>query len=454
MVISCVYFYFMLQSKEFIVVGAGPVGLSIAMLLKEQGYLVTIYEKRSDPRLNPEHGRSINLALSHRGFKTLALLGLENKIKTLLAIPMHGRLVHDLEGNTQLQPYSSDGKAIYSVSRAGLNNLLVTEAENKGLEIIFNSKCNGYDPAIKQLHFEGFSIAAEHKSIIACDGAFSPLRNSLKALPGFSHTEKKLEYGYKEFTIQSDASIWKIEKNALHIWPRKDFMLIALPNIDGSFTCTLFLRLKGEQSFERLNTPETAKEFFTHYFKDALPLMESFEEDLELNPVSNIFMETCFPWNLEDNVLLLGDAAHAIVPFYGQGLNAGLEDVSLLMEEIKNSETSNAFNSFPQNRKKDTDAIGELALQNFIEMRDLVTDETFLLKKKLESKIKKLYPDKWKTQYELVTFSDLPYSKAQTNGIENDKKLSVVLKNTQLTKHLLEETLTEQDMHSLSVIIL
>ncbi|MBC7390012.1 MAG: FAD-dependent monooxygenase, partial [Opitutaceae bacterium] len=436
-------------------VGAGPVGLSVSMLLLKKGHSVKIYDKRNDPRLNSESGRSINIALSNRGFKTLALLGLEEMIKSNYAVSMPGRAVHDASNETNFQPYSDGNECIYSVSRADLNNLLLDEAEKSGIEIVFNSKCLGFNFSMDLLFFEKFEVSTKGKSILACDGAFSPLRKSLKVLKGFNHKETKLDYGYQEFTIPADENAgWQLEKHALHIWPRKDFMLIALPNTDGSFTCTLFLRLNGEHSFERIKNGNSATIFFLQYFPDAYQLMKDFDLQTENNPVSALFMETCSPWNLDNKLLLLGDAAHAIVPFYGQGLNAGLEDVRLFMEAVEEGVVENTFFYFQKKRKPDTDAIGELALHNFIEMRDLVTDELFLIKKKVEHRIKELYPASWKTLYEQVTFSNLPYSKAQTNGIENDKIISNLLENSILTDHLLNNTLTEQDMYLLSLIVL
>jgi len=449
----------MLSDTHFLTIGAGPVGLSISMLLQQKGQKVLIFEKRPDPRLVIDHGRSINLALSDRGFRTLGLIGMENAIKSSSAIAMKGRMIHDENGHTHLQPYSSDGKSIYSVSRSLLNNVLLEEAEKRGIEIHFEHKCLDYDSNSEILLFENKSISTKGKTILATDGAFSPLRQSLKSQPSFQHKETKLDYAYKEFTIPAGKNgTWQMEKHALHIWPRKNFMLIALPNTDGSFTCTLFLQSAEssrqssvDANFESLTNLYLARTFFQKYFADALELMPSFEDDFEHNPTSALFMETCSPWNIEENLLLLGDAAHAIVPFYGQGLNAGLEDVRILSEML---DKNVSFYEFQKLRKPDTDAIGELALQNFIEMRDLVTDETYLKKRKLEAELKKIYAQKWTTQYELVTFSHVPYPFAQKIGIENNQKLDLILENELLTDHLLNNTVTEQDMYLLSIIVL
>jgi len=448
----------MIANKHFVTIGAGPVGLSISMLLQEKGHEISIFEKRSDPRIFTDHGRSINLALSDRGFRTLGLLGLEEQIKSDHAIAMKGRMIHNEAGHTQLQPYSTEEKCIYSVSRSLLNNILLDETEKRGLEIQFEQKCLNYDPESEIIQFENQMVSTTNKQVLATDGAFSPLRNTLKSQPSFQHIETKLDYGYKEFTIpKGENNSWQMEKHALHIWPRKSFMLIALPNVDGSFTCTLFLqssvvsRQSSVASFESLSSHDIARAFFQEHFPDALALMPNFEDDFSNNPTSTLFMETCSPWNLNEKLLLLGDAAHAIVPFYGQGLNAGLEDARILTDMI---ESQNSFEQFQKHRKPDTDAIGELALQNFIEMRDLVTDELFLKKRALESKLKKIYGKKWTTQYELVTFSQIAYSIAQKTGIENNKKIEIILENELLTDHLLNDNVTEQDMYLLSIIVL
>ena len=447
--------------KNFLINGAGPVGLSMATLLHNQGHSVAVYEKRPDPRTHTERGRSINLALSERGFRTLDMLGIAESIKMHSAIPMYGRMIHDEKGHTTLQPYSDNGDCIYSVSRNQLNNLLLDLAEEKNIEINFERKCMGYDPLKESLLFENDAISTKGKSILACDGAFSPLYKYMNKNLHAESSEEKLEYSYKELTIPSGKNnTWQIEKNALHIWPRKSFMLIALPNIDGSFTCTLFFRKNMDKtqpfsSFEELEKVENATVFFEKHFSDALSLMFNFEEEFSQNPVSDLFTKTCTTWNLNDKLLLLGDAAHAIVPFYGQGLNAGLEDVRLLLEEIPNhNELAESFHAFQQKRKPDTDAIGQLAMQNFIEMRDLVTDEIFLKKRQMESKLKKWYTNQWITQYELVTFSHVPYSQAKKQGSINEHKLELILENDILTQHLLEEKLTNQDKYLLDSIVL
>lgn len=444
------------QSHLFTIIGAGPVGLCMAMLLQKQGFATRVYEKRKDPRIHEERGRSINLALSDRGFRTLSLLGLEQHIKEHASIPMKGRMVHPQIGMAQLQLYSQEGKTIFSVSRGILNNLLLDEAEKRGISILFEHKLDQVDLNSSSMRFANGSLLSltEGETVIASDGAFSAARSAMKLLQGFQHKETKLDYAYKEITIPSLNGSFQMEKGALHIWPRKSFMLIALPNTDGSFTGTLFLKEKGETAFEQILNTGEARHFFAQHFPDVLTLMPHFEKDWSEHPLSSLYMETCAPWNFGNQLLLLGDAAHAIVPFYGQGLNAGLEDCRLLHESIENFSITEGIARFASERPRDTEAIGQLALQNFIEMRDLVTDPIFLKKGKLESKLKNLYPQKWQTQYEMVTFSHLPYHTAQIKGKENQKKLDIILENEILTAHLLEDELTEQDQYLLSLLVL
>ena len=443
----------MATKSHFSIIGAGPVGLSAALLLQQEGFPVTVYEKRPDPRKRQERGRSINLALSDRGFRTLGLVGLEEHIKETASIPMQGRMVHPETGPAHLQPYSKEGKTIFSVSRSVLNDLLLDEAEKRNIPLHF-------EQALSHLDFEGqyFSFGdtkMPYDSLLGCDGAFSVVRKAFKEFPHFHHQETKLDYAYKELTIQAQQGTFALEKNALHIWPRKQFMLIALPNLDGSFTCTLFLKETGENSFASLQEAAHARTFFEEHFSDALSLMHQFDEEWAHYPISSLFMETCSPWNVAHNTLLLGDAAHAIVPFYGQGLNAGLEDVRLFLEYLQQGNApSTAMDLFQSSRQKDTEAIGQLALQNFIEMRDLVTDATFRTKGKMETTLKKWYPDRWQTQYEMVTFSHLPYSVALAKGKDNQRKLDIILENEVLTENLAHDTMTEQDLYLLSLIVL
>lgn len=365
-------------------------------------------------------GRSINLAMSDRGLKALHTVGLESEIRNM-AIPMHGRMIHHLDGKTELQPYGDKGQFINSISRGGLNQLLMTKAEEAGAVLEFEQPCSGYDLQKKEAILKnGFT----HSDIIfGTDGAFSAIRGSLEKTDRFNYSQTYLEHGYKELHIPPNADgSFRMEKNALHIWPRKSFMLIALPNLDGSFTVTLFLAFEGEYSFAQLTDKKSVLGFFHQHFPDVVPLMPDMAEVFFSNPTSSLATFRCYPWSLDNKVLLIGDAAHGIVPFYGQGMNAGFEDCTILnnmMNEF-NDDWQKIIPTFQKTRKPDADAVGELALRNFIEMRDLVADKKFVLRKKIEKLMHERYPDKYLPLYAMVTFSEMPYSKALAIGKQQD----------------------------------
>lgn len=418
------------------ILGGGLVGSLLSIFLKKHNIQSVIYEKRPDIRLqNLVAGRSINLALSTRGWTALEKVGLKTEVEKI-AIPMFGRMIHTFDGQQKMQSYSlhDDKKAIFSVSRAELNKLLLNEAEKLGVDLHFEHKATKVEIDSNTIGFrnaENEYIKINPKFCFSADGAFSLVRSELIKNSGFDYEQKYLEHSYQEFHIPADANgNWQIYKNALHIWPRESFMLIALPNLDGSFTCTLFLQNNGEVSFENLNTIQKAKHFFETYFVDALTLMPNFEIQFEQNPISSLVTIKTFPWH-KNNYCLIGDAAHAIVPFYGQGMNCGFEDCSILMEliEKKPENWTEIFSEFELARKPNTDAIAQMALDNFLEMRDLVTDEHFLKLKKMEANIIANYPQKWQSQYEMVTFSNLPYSEALEKGKENKLKLENWLQN-------------------------
>lgn len=412
-------------------------GSLLAIFLKKRGFEVQIFEKRPDPRFQNIHsGRSINLALSHRGWQALAKIGMQTEVEKI-AIQMFARCIHTLDGYTHEQPYSlhEATKAIYSVSRNRLNQLLLTAAEAQGVAINFGMKCTKIEIENNLLGFRNNQneyIKINPEVCLAADGAFSVLRSQLICQDKFDYQQSYLAHSYMEFHIPAGSNnSWQMNKNSLHIWPRDSFMLIALPNLDGSFTCTLFLQNEGEVSFQNLDNTTKGKAFFEKYFADALALMPDFEKQFETNKVSSLATIKLWPWH-KNNFCVLGDAAHAIVPFYGQGMNCGFEDCvefdSLLEDNM--TDISNIFNNFENKRKPNTDAIAQMALDNFIEMRDLVKDQHFLKLKKIEAAIIKKYPKKWLSQYEMVTFSSIPYSEAKTKGIENKLKLE-----NWLTKH-------------------
>jgi kynurenine 3-monooxygenase len=351
---------------------------------------------------------------------------------------MNGRMIHDVAGNLTFQPYGKQGEFINSISRAGLNMVLTTEAEKLGAEFFFEHRCTGVDFAKTEITFQ-VHAATLHKKfdiIIGADGAFSAVRGSMMFTERFEYSQTYIEHGYKEFRIPpGEKGQFMLEKNALHIWPRESFMLIALPNPDSTFTCTLFFPFEGNPSFNSLSEPEEFHTFFDKTFPDAVPLMPTLMEDLQDNPISSLVTIRCFPWTA-NKTLLIGDAAHGIVPFFGQGMNCGFEDCRVLNEllDTYHDDWEAVMPVFQQLRKPDTDAIAQLALDNFVEMRDLVADPEFLLRKKIEARLHELFPEKWIPLYSMVTFNEnIPYSRAYTIGQKQKKIMDDVMKKPDIT---------------------
>ncbi|RAJ14505.1 FAD-dependent oxidoreductase [Olleya aquimaris] len=426
----------MSKQQNILIIGAGLCGSLLALRLGQRGYNVTVYEMRPDLRKTDiSAGRSINLAFSDRGNKAMKLVGIEDKVKAL-CIPMNGRMIHDKEGNTFLSNYSGrDHEYINSISREGLNSLLLDEAEkHNNVTIHFNKKCKSVDFENTTALFQDYNTKKEFiedaDCIIATDGAGSALRKSYylgkKFL--FSFSQNYLNHGYKELSIlPTKTGDYKTYKNALHIWPRGDFMVIALPNLDGSFTVTLFLSYdEGEYNFNNLTTPERVTEFFQKEFPDALTLMPNLVDDFFKNPTAPLGTVKCSPWHYKGNTLLMGDSAHAIVPFYGQGMNASFEDVvefdAVLDKHEGNWET--VFSEYEKTRKKDTDAIADLAIDNFHEMKDHVGQEIFQEKRKIEMALEKEFPNEYSSKYSLVTFNEhIGYREAMLRGRAQDKAI-------------------------------
>jgi len=408
------------MKKDIVIVGAGLVGSLLSIYLLKRGYNVKIFERRPDMRREKMGaGRSINLALSDRGIRALEEVGIMDDIRQI-AIPMHGRFMHNKDGSTAYQPYGNEGQYINSVSRGELNKKLMDLAEHYGATITFNKKCDHIDWNTNSIRFEDGEIV--HADLIfGSDGAFSAARLAHQLQHDrFQYQQYYINFGYKELNIPAGpGGTFLMEKNALHIWPRGNYMLIALPNTDGSFTCTLFFPFEGDPSFASLDTKEKVKEFFAGTFADTLPLMPTLEDDFFNNATSSLVTVKCFPWIREDKFALIGDAAHAIVPFFGQGMNCGFEDCVVLNGLIdKHAENWGAILSeYQLLRKPDGDAIADLALNNFIEMRDKVADPKFLLQKKIEAAFSKKHPDKWIPAYAQVTFSPhIRYSQALKNS--------------------------------------
>jgi kynurenine 3-monooxygenase len=431
----------MKTQQNILVIGAGLCGSLLALRLGQRGYNVTVYEMRTDLRKTDiSAGRSINLAFSNRGNKAIKLVGLEDQVKEL-CIPMNGRMLHDKESNTFLSNYSGrDYEYINSISREKLNSLLLTEAEKyDNVAIHFNKKCNSVDFENTTAHFQDYITKEEFiedaDCIIATDGAGSALRKSyyLERKFLFSFSQNYLTHGYKELSIlPSETGDYKTYKNALHIWPRGDFMVIALPNLDGSFTVTLFLSYaEGEYNFNNLTTPEIVTEFFQKEFPDALELMPNLVKDFFENPTAPLGTVKCSPWHYKGNTLLMGDSAHAIVPFYGQGMNASFEDVvefDQVLEANKDADWETIFTAYEKTRKKDTDAIADLAIDNFHEMKDHVGQAIFQEKRKIEMALEKEFPEDYSSKYSLVTFNEnIGYREAMLKGRAQDKAILKML---------------------------
>lgn len=431
-----------------LIIGAGLCGSLLALRLAQRGFLVEVFESRPDLRkVAISAGRSINLALSDRGLKGLRLCGIEEKTRKL-CIPMFGRLMHDKESNTFSSNYSGrEGEYINSISRGDLNALLLDEAEKyENVTIHFNHKCekvdieNGTAFFINSETNEEFSVTSQ--VIFGTDGAGSSLRKSYiserKFL--FSYSQNYLTHGYKELEIPADSSgNHQISKDHLHIWPRGDFMLIALPNRDGSFTVTLFLSFdEGEYNFNNLTTEEKITAFFEQEFPDALALIPNIKDEFLNNPTGPLGTVKCSPWYYK-NTLLLGDAAHAIVPFYGQGMNASFEDV-VVLDEILDQKLESweaVFREYQKARKKDTDAIADLAIDNFFEMRDHVANELFKQKRKIEMDLEKSFPNQYFSKYSLVTFNEhIGYEEAMKKGRAQDKALLNLISDEAVHTHV------------------
>jgi kynurenine 3-monooxygenase len=414
------------------IVGAGLVGSLLGIYLSRRGYAVTIFERRGDIRVGSESaGRSINLALSNRGIRALEEVGLADAIRKV-TIPMHGRTMHNHEGKTSFLPYGKQGQFINSISRTGLNVTLMNEAERLGVKISFDSRVQNID--LESTTLTIFQKSKTEKATfdycIAADGAFSAVRGALQITDRFDYDQDYIEHGYKELTIPAGPNgSFQLEKNSLHIWPRESYMLIALPNPGGSFTCTLFFPWEGTQSFQALRDDRSIAEFFNKNFADAAALIPDLLEDFRQNPASSLVTIKCYPW-VRNKTLLIGDAAHAVVPFYGQGMNAGFEDCRIFNQllDANQDDWSKVLAEFQLARKVDTDAIAQLALDNFVEMRDLVADADFLLRKKIEARLNELFPDKWIPLYSMVTFHDsLRYSEALQTGRQQKVIMDAVM---------------------------
>jgi kynurenine 3-monooxygenase len=426
---------------KFVLIGSGLAGGLLAAYLGRRGFDVDLYERRADPREgNIVGGRSINLAISTRGIHALEQLGIADEALRH-AIPMRGRMIHDKSGALHFSPYDVDPKnCINSIGRAALNTAVIEAAlRYPNVRVYFNYRCIDVelDGAVAHLEktdgaVEAAVSAANPKimtahgdAVIGVDGAFSAVRQSMQMqISGFEYDESYLAHAYKELTIPpgSDGS-WQMEKHALHIWPRKSFMMIALPNPDGSFTCTLFWEFEGQRSFATTKTDEDVRRFFDEEFRDAVPLMPTLLEDFRQNPTGSLVTIRCAPWYYRDKVCLVGDAAHAVVPFYGQGMNAAFEDCTVLDECLDQfpDNRERAFAKYFSRRKENADALADLALGNFIEMRDKTASRAFRAKKKLDHFLEAALPGIYLPLYTMVTFTRIPYAEAARRARLQDR---------------------------------
>ncbi|MCE3278414.1 MAG: FAD-dependent monooxygenase [Bacteroidetes bacterium] len=426
-----------MENKKTTIVGAGLVGSLLSIYLAKRGYKIDLFERRPDMRkAKISAGKSINLALSDRGWKGLEGVGIADEIKKI-AIPMYGRQIHHKDGSTAFQPYGKDNQAIYSVSRAEINMRLMELAEKQdSVKIHFNERCTSIDRTKLEAHFENTEThktsSVQSDLLFGSDGAFAASRLNLQLTSDrFEYNQHYISAGYKELIIPPGPNgEFMIEKNALHIWPRGSFMMIALPNTDGNFTCTLFFPFEGEKSFATIKTRDDVKKFFDEEFPDAVPLMPTLLDDYMNNPTSSLVTVKCYPWTFDERIALIGDAAHAIVPFYGQGMNCGFEDCVVLNQLIDKHKENwpEILDEYQKLRKPDADAIADLAIMNFVEMRDKTADPKFLLQKKIEARFSSKYPDKWIPLYSMVTYSPhIRYSTALKEGRKQEAIMEKVM---------------------------
>src|SRR5437867_11269763 len=422
-----------MPTTKFVLIGSGLAGGLLAAYLGRRGYDVDLYERRADPHEgNMVGGRSINLALSTRGIQALEQIGIADEVLKH-AIPMRGRMIHPAAAGSApiFVPYDVDpNKHINSIGRAALNTTVIEAAQGyPNVRVHFNHKCIGVDIDSATAHLFNIStnqpLSASADSIIGVDGAFSAVRASMQLkMDNFQYDESYLAHGYNELTIPlSPDGSWQMEKNALHIWPRKSFMLIALPNPDGSFTCTLFWEFEGPRSFATTKTDDEVCDFFREEFPDAVARMPGLLEDFRQNPTGSLVTIRCGPWFYKDKVALVGDAAHAVVPFYGQGMNAAFEDCVVLDDCLEKFQDNRerAFSEYCVKRKENTDALADLAIGNFIEMRDKTASRAFRAKKKLDQLLEASLPGIYLPLYTMVTFTRIPYAEAARRARLQDR---------------------------------
>ena len=419
--------------QKIAIVGSGLVGSLLAIYLRKAGHSVHIYDRSPDIRQIEFSGRSINLAMSNRGWKALDGVGVGDAVRQI-AIPMDKRAIH-LVDKLNFQAYGQEGEAIYSISRGLLNRKMIDLAEAAGAEFFFEQKIWDVTLADATLHIgeteRGAWEEKKYDMVFGADGAFSRIRHRMQRQSMFDYSQEFLKIGYKELNIPANPDgTHKLDPNSFHIWPRGEYMLIALPNLDGSFTCTLFMPFEGDNSLAELKDINLVKAFFTKNFPDSIEVIPMLAEDFFKNPTSTLVTMKCFPWAYEDKIALIGDACHAIVPFYGQGMNAGFEDITVLNEmmQLYGNDWKKILSEYQKSRKPNADAIAELSYRNFMEMSTKTADEKFLLQKKIEKVFSDKYPDLWIPLYSRVTFSDRPYAEALAIGDAQNTIMEEVLR--------------------------
>ncbi len=426
--------------KKATIVGSGLVGSLWAVYLSKAGYEVHVYERRPDMRKAAiSAGKSINLATSYRGWKALDAIGLGDTIREI-AIPMYGRTMHLADGATAYQQYGAEGQAIYSVSRGGINSKLMDAAEQNAV-LHFNEECTGVDMASNTCYFRntetGATTVVVADVVFATDGAFSAVRyHAMQKMDRFNYSQQYIADGYRELLLPANADgSYKMDKNTLHIWPRGRFMLIALPNADGSFTCTLFMPVDGhENCFNNLTTRDKVDRFFKDTFADFHAMMPNVADVWEKHPLSSLAIIRCYPWHYH-NTALMGDAAHATVPFYGQGMNCGFEDCTVMWElyQRHGDDWAATFAEYERLRKPNGDAVQDLSLQNYLVMRDKVAQPEFQLQLKIERRIAELYPEQYFPLYTMVSFTDIEYHIALSKGNDQDKMVKEFIDDHNIT---------------------
>jgi kynurenine 3-monooxygenase len=424
------------DAPQFTIVGAGLAGTLMACYLGKTGHRVDLYERRPNPRgLEQVAGRSINLAISVRGIQALREVGLAEEVLRA-AIPMRGRMMHSLAGELTFQRYGKDdSESINSISRAGLNIALVNAAaRHPSVRLFFGRRCTAFDPQtgaidlVDEKSHEATKVAS--RILIGADGAYSAVRLQMQTLGQFNFRQDYLDYGYKELHILPGPNgLHQMERHALHIWPRHSFMMIALPNLNGSFTCTLFWPLEGPNSFAELKTDADVRRYFEEQFPDAVPLMPTLLEDYRQNPVGSLVTMRCHPWHVRDRAVLLGDAAHAVVPFLGQGMNAAFEDCTVLSQCLAEDapDWERAFRDFEARRKENVDTLADLCLENFVEMRDKVGSRWFLLRKRIDNTLYKLFPRSYLPLYTMISFTTIPYAAALRRAMRQNRVVLAIL---------------------------